>query len=167
MMEFALNALLEPMVHLIDDDYAVRDSLKTLLESHGLKVRDYGSALDFLAECGVGRGCLVLDLHLPAVSGLDLLGMMVQRKIRLPVVFVTGRNEEGTRARAMNAGAVAFLDKPVREEVLLAAVRAALATGAKIPREAEATASVSVELERRAPSPSGPVGEGFSPASSP
>jgi FixJ family two-component response regulator len=137
-MEFALSALFEPMVHLIDDDDAVRDSLKTLLESHGFKVRDYGSALDFLTEFGVGGGCLVLDLHLPAVSGLDLLGMMVERKIRLPVVFITGRSEQETRARAMKAGAIAFLDKPVHEEVLLQAIRAALVVGAEVPRRAAA-----------------------------
>lgn len=120
----------EATVHLVDDDDAVRDSLKTLLESYGLEVRDYSSAPEFLADAAVSEaGCLVLDLHLPVVSGLDLLGMMRQRRISLPVVFITGRSDKETKERALRAGAVAFLDKPVREDALMAAIDAALAAG--------------------------------------
>lgn len=116
-----------PVIHLVDDDDAVRDSLKTLLESHGGTVLEYSSAPEFLQVLqDKPAGCLLLDLHLPIVSGLDLIEIMRERRIRLPVVLMTGRREEETRARAIRAGAVAFLEKPVREEVLIAAIRSAL-----------------------------------------
>jgi FixJ family two-component response regulator len=123
----------QPTVHLVDDDDAVRDSLKTLLESYCLDVRDYSSALEFLTDAATSdAGCLVLDLHLPVVSGLDLLAMMRHRKISLPVVFITGRSDKETKERALRAGAVAFLDKPVEDDALIAAIDEAL--GRKLPR---------------------------------
>lgn len=115
-------------IHLVDDDEAVRDSLKTLLESYGLEVRDYSSALEFLAAAGDSdTGCLVLDLHLPVVSGFDLLTTLRQRKMALPVIFISGRSDKATKARALRAGAVAFFDKPVRDEPLIEAISSALA----------------------------------------
>lgn len=163
-----MNATAKVTVHLVDDDDAVRDSLKILLESHGMNVRDYKSAGDFLSITGAGvRGCLVLDLHLPVLSGLDLIKIMRQRKIRLPVVFITGRSDKDIKELAMRAGAVAFLDKPVAEESLIAAIHAAVSELSRPFSPGVATASVSVERECRAPSPSGQVREGFSPASSP
>jgi two-component system response regulator FixJ len=124
-------------VHLVDDDEAVRDSLKTLLESYGLDVRCYSSALEFLANAGAWEpGCLVLDLHLPVVSGLDLVTMMRQRQIWLPVVFITGRSDKETRERALRAGAVDFLDKPVQENALMSAIHSAC--GAHAPASAAA-----------------------------
>jgi two-component system response regulator FixJ len=121
-----VNTRIEATVHLVDDDDAVRDSLKTLLESYGVSVRAYSSGLEFLANATAWEtGCLVLDLHLPVVSGLDLLTMMRQRKMQLPVVFITGRSDKETRERALRGGAIAFLDKPVREDALLAAVHTA------------------------------------------
>jgi two-component system response regulator FixJ len=131
----------QPTVHLVDDDAAVRDSLKTLLESYGLDVRDYSSALEFLAKAAASdAGCLVLDLHLPVVSGLDLLALMRHRKISFPVVFVTGRSDKETKERALRAGAVAFLDKPVGEDALIAAIDEAVGKKRpRIPREGDGT----------------------------
>jgi FixJ family two-component response regulator len=139
------------MVHLVDDDDAVRDSLKTLLESYGLDVRDYSSAPEFLANAAArDAGCLVLDLHLPVVSGLDLLAMMRQRKLSLPVVFITGRSDKETKERALRAGAVAFLDKPVKEDALIAALDEALGKNRpRLPREA-CGAEVSAALQHQA-----------------
>jgi FixJ family two-component response regulator len=126
-----LNAAAQPAIHLVDDDDAVRDSLKTLLESYGLTVREYKSAVDFLKAPEVGEpSCLILDLHLPVLSGLDLIGIMRERAVRVPVVFITGRSDKETRERAMRAGAIAFLDKPVSEGPLMAAVCSALTSAA-------------------------------------
>jgi two-component system, LuxR family, response regulator FixJ len=129
-----VNTGAEAIVHLVDDDDAVRDSLRTLLDSYGLDVREYKSAVQFLDEGhAAAGGCLVLDLHLPILSGLDLITIMRQRDIRLPVVFITGRSDKEIKERAMRAGAVAFLDKPLREEPLMAAIHSALAE-AREPR---------------------------------
>jgi two-component system response regulator FixJ len=142
-----VTAITEPTIHLVDDDDAVRDSLKTLLESYGMVVRDYASAEAFLTNLdSKERGCLILDLHLPIVGGLDLIKIMRQRRIRLPVVFITGRSDKETRARAIEAGAIAFLDKPVPAESLTAAIGLAL--------NAEAGVAASSAAERPAPSPS-------------
>jgi two-component system response regulator FixJ len=133
-------------VHLVDDDDAVRDSVRTLLECYGMDVREYGSALEFLEGEGFREpGCLVLDIHLPVVSGLDLLAAMRARRIAMPVVLMTGRGDKETKERALKAGAVAFLEKPVREDALMEAVRSALEScvecgfGARA-RQVEATA---------------------------
>jgi two-component system response regulator FixJ len=136
-------------VHLVDDDDAVRDSLKTLLESYGLDVCDYKSAVDFLDHAGnaVG-GCLVLDLHLPVLSGLDLITILRQRKIAIPVVFITGRADKETKERAIRAGAVAFLDKPVGETALMAAIHAAFAREPRAFSRGSTGTSASAELKQ-------------------
>jgi two-component system response regulator FixJ len=125
----------EATVHLVDDDEAVRDSLKILLESYGMTVFDHGSAEEFL-NSGAARagGCLVLDLHLPVIGGLDLIRILRQRRNDVPMVLITGRSDNETRARAMEAGAFAFLEKPVSEEALLGAIRTALARSSERPR---------------------------------
>jgi two-component system response regulator FixJ len=114
-------------VFVIDDDEAVRDSLKLLLESHLLKVRDFASAPEFLeAVEPLPRGCLVLDLHLPVLSGLDFLGRYGTRLSGMPVILITGKADPATRARAFEAGVRCFLEKPFEESELLAAVFSAL-----------------------------------------
>ncbi|MGH6921137.1 MAG: response regulator transcription factor [Geminicoccaceae bacterium] len=146
-----MNAVTDPMIHIVDDDDAVRDSLKTLLESYGMAVRDYASAAEFLGNLDPRqRGCLILDLHLPILGGLDLIKIMREQRIPLPVVFITGRSDKETKARALEAGAVAFLDKPVPEESLTAAIRLAL----KAAADAASGAAASSAAERLAPSPS-------------
>jgi two-component system response regulator FixJ len=96
-----------------------------------MAVCEYKSAVDFLRTSVVReRDCLILDLHLPVMSGLDLIDIMQERGLRLPVVFITGRGDKETRQRAMKAGAVAFLEKPVREEPLMEAVCSALTSAA-------------------------------------
>ena len=142
----------ETAVYLVDDDDAVRDSLKTLLESYGLEVRDFSSGREFLANAAVAEAaCLILDLHLPVVSGLDLLTMMRQQRMSLPVVLITGRSDKETRERALRAGAVAFLEKPVREDALIAAIDAALAKRRPAIASVAGRADLSAALERQAP----------------
>ena len=126
----------QPTIYVVDDDDAVRDSLKMLLESYQLVVRDFGSVPDFLAGLGpVDNSCLVLDLHLPAMGGFDVMTTLASRRIRLPVIVITGRGDAQTRARALEAGAIAFLEKPVDDQRLMSAIDAAL-RGAPAPAPA-------------------------------
>jgi len=118
----------ERMVHVVDDDDAVRDSVRSLLESHGLAVRDYASARAFLAADGGGGGCLLLDLHMPEMSGLDLLETLRTRRNDIPTIVMTGRSDAGLKARAQRSGAIAFLDKPVDEDELMNSISHALAS---------------------------------------
>lgn len=124
-LELAENP--QPTIYVVDDDDAVRDSLKILLESYDLTVRDFGSVSDFLdASEPNGAACLVLDLHLPVMGGFDVMNTLAQRGARLPVIVITGRGDAQTKARALEAGAVAFLEKPVDDQSLMTAIRTAL-----------------------------------------
>ena len=116
-----------PTIYVIDDDDAVRDSLKILLESYDLAVRDFGSVPDFLDELGpTAAGCLVLDLHLPVMGGFDVMHTLARRGTRLPVIVITGRGDAHTKASALAAGAVALLEKPVDDQSLMSAIQTAL-----------------------------------------
>ncbi len=117
----------KPTIFVIDDDVAVQDSLKALLESADLNVETYGSGADFFADhdqhC---LGCIVLDLDLPVMSGLEILEALVSRKSKMPVIIITGRADQATRERSLRTGAVALLEKPMRGEHLLNAINRAL-----------------------------------------
>lgn len=113
---------LEHMVHVVDDDEAVRDSVRSLLESHGLAVRDYASARAFLSADGSAAGCLLLDLHMPGMSGLELLENLRSAEEAIPTIIMTGRSDAGLKARAVRLGVLAFLDKPVDEDELLGTI---------------------------------------------
>ena len=113
-----------PKVFVVDDDEAVRDSLKVLLEVHGIDVEDYGSTGEFASRyekppCGV----LILDQHLPVVSGVDFLNSPAGRHLGIPVILITGRGDPAIEAQARQAGAAEYLQKPVSEKVLLATVQ--------------------------------------------
>jgi len=116
-----------PTIYVVDDDDAVRDSLKILLESYQLAVRDFGSVPEFLdGVAPIENSCLVLDLHLPAMGGFDVMNTLARRGVPLPVIVITGRSDVQTRARALESGAVAFLEKPVDDRVLMNAIEGAL-----------------------------------------
>jgi two-component system, LuxR family, response regulator FixJ len=122
-----LPQALQPTIYVVDDDDAVRDSLKILLESYQLSVRDFGSVPEFLDGFRpMENSCLVLDLHLPAMGGFDVMNTLARRRVPLPVIVITGRSDAQTRARAFEAGAVAFLEKPVDDQVLMSAIEDAL-----------------------------------------
>ena len=127
---------MSPTVFVIDDDAAVRDSLGRLLEAHRLHVRSYGSAEEFLGALRpTASGCLVLDVRLPRMSGPDLQAALASRGVRLPIIFPTAQGDVPTSVRALQAGALDFLEKPVAGDLLLDRVRAALRMEAKQRRE--------------------------------
>ncbi len=121
------DATVEPVVHVIDDDQSVRNALDSLFRSVGLKVRSFGSVQEFL-DAGVagGAGCLVLDVRLPGLSGLDFQAQLATLDISLPVVLMTGHGDIPMSVRGMKAGAVDFLAKPFRDQDMLDAVASAI-----------------------------------------
>jgi RNA polymerase sigma factor (sigma-70 family) len=115
------------IVFVVDDDPSVRSSLKFLLSTVGLQVESFGSADTFLhRKPPDAPSCLVLDVRLPGLSGLDFQRELAARNIRIPIVFLTGHGDIPMSVRAMKAGAVEFLTKPFRDQDLLDAVRIAL-----------------------------------------
>jgi RNA polymerase sigma factor (sigma-70 family) len=121
-----------PLIHVVDDDTSMRSALVRLLVEYGFETRGYSSTGEFLLQPLSDRpGCLLLDLRLPGPSGLDLQAALQQHKIMLPVVFLSGHATVDSSVRAMKAGAVDFLTKPVKRELLLDAVQRALARDAE------------------------------------
>ena len=115
------------VVFVVDDDPSVRSSLKFLLSTVGLKVESFDSADTFLSKKPASvPSCLVLDVRLPGLSGIDIQRELATRNIRIPIIFLTGHGDIPMSVRAMKAGAVEFLTKPVRDQDLLDAVRIAL-----------------------------------------
>lgn len=127
-------ALVSPQVFIVEDDEAVRDSLRMLLQSYGLEVEDYACAADFARGYRPGGGeCLILDQHLPGVTGLDFLACCEGAALPLPAILLTGQGDGSIRDRADALGVCAYLEKPVPEDILLAAIGCATAGGAPAP----------------------------------
>jgi FixJ family two-component response regulator len=114
-------------VFVVDDDEAVREALKSLISSVGLSVETFASAREFLQSRGPDApGCLVLDVRLPGLSGLDLQRELSDANIHTPIIFITGHGDIPMTVQAMKAGAVEFLTKPFRDQELLDAIHQAL-----------------------------------------
>jgi len=110
-------------IFIVDDDDAVRDSLKLLLESHGCKVRDYGSTRDFFRDYRKeARQCLILDHHLPGETGIEFLESGDGANLRVPVILVSGGGDPALKLRATKAGALAYFDKPIDDSELVATI---------------------------------------------
>ena len=117
----------DAIVFVVDDDESVRQSLKNLVGSVGLRVEAFASAQEFLRSKLMDvPGCLVLDVRLPGLSGLDLQKRMADAGIEIPIIFITGHGDIPMTVRAMKAGAVEFLTKPFRDQDLLDAIQQAL-----------------------------------------
>ena len=117
----------DPVVYVVDDDPGVREALDTLIRSVGFRVQTFASAQDFLqSKPSTAPSCLILDVRLPGLSGLDLQRELRQADIHIPVIFVTGHADIPMSVRAMKAGAVEFLTKPVRDQDLLDAIQQAI-----------------------------------------
>ncbi len=117
----------DSIVYVVDDDASIREALRSLINSVGLGVEVFASAQDFLrCKRPDAPGCLVLDVRLPGLSGLDLQREMAIASISIPIIFITGHGDIPMTVRAMKAGAVEFLTKPFREQDLLEAIQQAL-----------------------------------------
>ena len=118
---------IEPIVFVVDDDQAMRNSLKWLIESIGMQVETYASASEFIDSYYPGRaGCLLLDVRMPGMSGLELQAYLSRQEIRIPIVIITGHGDVSMAVRAMKAGAVDFIEKPFNDQALLDSIRNAL-----------------------------------------
>lgn len=127
----------DPTVFVVDDDQTVRGSLQWLLESLKLKVQTYASAQDFLSAYDPVRpGCLVLDVRMPEISGLQLQEILATRKVRIPVILITGHGDIGMAVRAMKSGAFDFIEKPFNDQILLERIQQGLAADARFRKEA-------------------------------
>ena len=115
-------------VAIVDDDDLMRCALQGLLKASELRVRAFASAEEFLNSHDHGHAaCLIADIRMPGMSGLDLQARLSAEQIRIPTIFITAHGDARMRTQAMRAGAVGFLEKPFDDEVLLESVRAALA----------------------------------------
>jgi FixJ family two-component response regulator len=116
-----------PLISIVDDDDALRTSLDDLIQSIGFRSQGFPSAEAFLSSSQArDTACLILDVRMPGMNGLDLQRRIVAARWRIPIIFITSLADDVARARALEAGAVAFLYKPFREEELLNAIDAAL-----------------------------------------
>ena len=116
-----------PTVFVVDDDQAMRNSLKWLIESVAMQVETYESADQFIKNYYPGRsGCLLLDVRMPGMSGLELQEYLIEHMISIPIIIITGHGDVPMAVRAMKAGAVDFIEKPFNDELLLESIRTAL-----------------------------------------
>jgi FixJ family two-component response regulator len=116
-----------PIVFIVDDDASVREALKNLIRSVGLHVELFGSATEFLeTQRPDAPSCLVLDVRLPGISGLDLQRRLADANVHIPIIIITGHGDIPMSVRAMKAGAIEFLTKPFRDQDLLDAIQVAL-----------------------------------------
>lgn len=142
----------ESVIFVVDDDPSIRKSLARLLSAAGYRVESFPSADDFLATPRQGGpGCLVLDVYLPGLSGLDLQEMLHASGHSLPIVFITGQGDIPTSVKAMKSGAVDFLPKPFEAQALLDAVAHALERDAAARARREEARTLSARIERLTP----------------
>ena len=118
----------EPIVHVIDDDDSAREALAFLIDCAGLRVRTYDSAVRFLDEVPtLARGCIVTDVRMPELTGVELIGRLKALGVKDPVIVITGHADVPMAIQAMKAGVADFLEKPFSDDAILGAIRAALA----------------------------------------
>ncbi len=142
----------EPTVYIVDDDPAVRDSLRSLISSIDTRVETFASAGEFLdAPMPDGPGCLLLDLRMPGISGLELQRRLNARQTDLPIIFITGYGDVATAVRAMRAGAISFIEKPFNEQNVLDFVAEAVLRSREAARIRVRRNEISKRLETLAP----------------
>jgi two-component system, LuxR family, response regulator FixJ len=147
-----MTATIEQTVFIVDDDVAVRDALALLLGLKGYRTAIFSSAEDFLAAHRKDwRGCLVLDIKMSGMSGLDLQSRLASQGIEMPIVIITGHGDAASARTALKSGAIDFLEKPLDEELLVVAVGAALERDAKRRAEKVVGDETSSRLARLTP----------------
>lgn len=129
--------MIDRTVHIVDDDDAVRSSVAFLLETDGLTAFTYGSAEEFLAAADAANGCVVADIRMPGMDGMELLRQLAARGATLPVIVITGHGDIPLAVEAMKCGAVDFIEKPFDDDRLLGAIRAALSAGKRQAKRGE------------------------------
>jgi RNA polymerase sigma factor (sigma-70 family) len=139
----------EPRVHIVDDDEAMRDSLKWLLESRGLKVELYPSGEAFLRNFNNSYcGCLVLDVRMPGMNGLDLYEQLQARASTLPVIFITGHGDVPMAVTALKKGAADFIEKPFNDQDMLSLIESCMTQDSAAAAKRAESASVAQRLDR-------------------
>src|SRR5256885_2166693 len=127
-----------PLIYVVDDDASVREALSSLIRSVGWRVETFASAQEFLARPQADApSCLVLDVQLPGLSGLDLQQELAKADIQIPIIFLTGHGDIPTSVRAIKAGALEFLTKPFNDEDLLDAIQQGIARNQRAPKQSE------------------------------
>jgi FixJ family two-component response regulator len=128
MMDAGKEPVNGPLVSIVDDDLSVGRSTRRLLRSEGLRAEAFASAEEFLmSELAGGTACLILDLRMPGMNGLQLQRHLAENSNRVPIIFLTAYSSEDEKRQALQAGAAQFLQKPVSKEALLLAIRGATA----------------------------------------
>jgi len=140
------------LVHVVDDDDAVRESAAILLESAGYDVETHDSGVAFLQELADGApGCVLLDIHMPGITGLQVQTEMKARQMDWPVIVLTGQGDVGIAVQAMKSGAFEFLEKPYQNEILLETLRAAFETLEARTEESERSAGARALIDSLTP----------------
>lgn len=143
---------LEPLVYVVDDDEHVRNALRLLIHTANLNVETYACAEDFLAHARTDRpACLVLDLNMPSMNGLDLQARLAAKGAELPIIMLTGHGNVPSAVRAMQGGAVDFLQKPVKGDVLLERIQQAIERAIDQHRGARERADLAEQFARLTP----------------
>jgi len=115
------------LISIVDDDQGFRDALTGLIRSHGYRARGFSSAKVFLASRNIrNTSCLIADIHMPAMTGIELYSRLVETGHAIPTILITANPDDGVRARALSAGVICYLSKPFNADELLACIRAAL-----------------------------------------
>ncbi len=139
---------MEPVIYVVDDDQAVRSSLQALVQSVGFKSRVYNSAQSFLDDYdGVSPGCVVLDVRMRGISGLDLQEELANKGITLPIIIVTGHGDIPMAVRAMRAGALDFIEKPYRDQELLDRIQQGIEADVRHRKDAAARTIIQERLD--------------------
>lgn len=142
----------DPVIHIIDDDEAMRDSLDYMLEAAAMRVKTYASADEFLAQLdALEPGCIVTDVRMPGLSGLELIGVLAERGVALPVIVITGHGDVAMAVAAMRGGAFDFLEKPFEHQTLLGSIRLALSKRPRIDESQIEKARLRAILEKLSP----------------
>ena len=139
-------------IFVVDDDAAVRDSLSLLIRSMSLDVETFDSAQAFLDSCDPARpGCVVLDIRMPGMSGLDLQQELRRRDVPLPIIFITGHGDVGMAVRAMKSGAIDFIEKPFNDQQLLDRINQAIGIDRAKRQYRDEHDSIAAKIERLSP----------------
>ncbi len=142
----------EPTVHVVDDDDAIRDALSWLLRSRGVPARSWPSAEAFLADCtGEMQGCIVLDVRMEGMSGVELFERLQARRCRLPVIFLTGHGDVPLAVAALKKGAFDFVEKPFNDNDLVDRILAAMSHEESLRRAREREEGVTARLAELTP----------------